>query len=145
MARIDILSNNEVLLKNFQIAGQELSNIDIYFPRNGKWQIFLIAENKAGLVEIIEFFETGNYCYRASLDCPIRIKDEQVTGKILCINCETHTHFYTGTFHAVLIADKFELAQQTYLIKKFDSKIESYYKRIVQLVERLFEEKGEKE
>ena len=145
MARIDVLSNNDVLLKNFQIAGQEISNIDVYFPRKGKWQIFLVAESKNGLTEIIEFVDVGNYFYRASLDYPIRIKDEQICGKLLCIDCETHTHFYTGTFHAVLIADKFELARQTYLVKEFGSKIEGYYKCIVQLMEQLFKEKGEKE
>ena len=67
MARIDVLSNNEVLLKNFQIAGQEISNIDVYFPRKGKWQIFLVAESKNGLTEIIEFVDVGNYFYNFAL------------------------------------------------------------------------------
>ena len=145
MARIEILSNNETLLKNFQITGQEIGDIEIYLPRKGKWQVFLVVENKNGLTEIIEFVDTGNYIYKASLDYPIRIKNEDVCGKLLCIDCGTHTHFYTKTFHVVLTSDNFELARQTYLVKEFGSKIESYYKCIVQLMEQLFKEKGEKE
>lgn len=143
MARIEVLSNNELLLKSFQTAGQEISNIDIYYPRNGKWQIFLVAESKSGLIEILEAVEDSSYIYKFSLDYPVRIKDEQVEGKLLIINCENHTHFYTGSFRAVLTSKHFELARQTYLVKEFGSKIEGYYKSIIHLVERLFEEKGE--
>lgn len=146
MARVDIQKSNDVILRDFNLRGQEISDIEVHCPYGGLWQIFLIAEDKNGLTEIIEFTSIDNCYYYPSLDDAVRINpDEEVTCKFLFLNCSTRAHFYSKTFRAKLISKQFELARQVYLVKQFGSNIENYYKCIVQLLERLLEEKGEKE
>lgn len=150
MARIIISNNYTQKTEGFSTTDAvDIGDIKVSINHKveEKKQVFLLLKDSRGLLEVIELVQSGRdsngSLYVPSLESGIRTKNGLVKCQVLIIDVNTATYKVTSSFNTQLSSSQYELARQIYLVKDFGVKVQKYYTKIVDLIQQLFDEKGE--
>lgn len=145
-------TNHLTLAPNFS-AIVDMSEIEFYIystPGEKSKQVFLIMEDKLGMRDIIELKYKGvankrpYKIYTLSLNQSLRLEPGRADISLMILYPNEDDYLLTNKLPVSFTTDHYQLARQVAIASELGAKVEGYYKEIVNLFERLINEKGER-